>query len=190
MVLNVHRLLEIAISYTVHSQRIWILSTIISICASTLGGPGTSHALRRPWSPCSSGCEHAIYGACAEIPPCRTQFTVCRCLHLHEDTLSTTVHGVHHDPLAPLPPSRRCVWRVAIALCFTFLYLLLLVLSSPVYFGILTICHKDDILCSFGQGTTSVLPFARKGSVGVAPRCSLGSSFLTLLSSHCRATRW
>ena len=102
---------------------------------------------------------------------------VCRCLHLHEDVLSTTVHGVRHDPMAPLLPSRRCVWRVAITLCFTFLYLLLLVLFSPVYFGILTICHRDDILCSFGQGTTSVLPFSRKGSVGVAPRCCFWVKF-------------
>ena len=54
IVLNVHRLVEIAISYTVHSQRVWILSAIMCVCASTIGGPCTNHALRRPWCPRSS----------------------------------------------------------------------------------------------------------------------------------------
>ena len=35
-----------------------------------------------------------------------------------------------------------------------------------VYFRVLTICHKDDTLCSSGQGTTSGFPKTRKGSVG------------------------
>ena len=47
-------------------------------------------------------------------------------------------------------------------LCFTFLYFLLLMLSSPVSFGVLNICHKDGAICSFGQGTTSGLPYIRK----------------------------
>ena len=73
---------------------------------------------------------------------------------------------MHH-----LPPSRRCVLRVATTLCFTFLYLLSLVLSFLVYFRVLTICHKGDTLCSFDQGTTSGLLCTRKRSVGEAPRC-------------------
>ena len=43
-----------------------------------------------------------------------------------------------------------------------------------VYFGVLPICHKDGTLCSFGQGTTSGLPYTRKVSVGEAPRCCSG----------------
>ena len=43
-----------------------------------------------------------------------------------------------------------------------------------VYFRVLTICHKGDTLCSFGQGTTPGLPYTRKGCVGEAPRCCLG----------------
>ena len=37
-----------------------------------------------------------------------------------------------------------------------------------------TVCHKGDTLRSFGQGTTSGLPYTRKGSVGEAPRCCFG----------------
>ena len=73
-----------------------------------------------------------------------------RYLHLHDDALGTTTHGVSFDSVAPLPPSRRCVWRVAATLWFTFIYFLLLVLFSLVYFRIHTICHKGDTLCSFG----------------------------------------
>ena len=96
-----------------------------------------------------------------------------RCLHLH----------------APLPPSRRCVLRVATTLCFTFLYLLSLVLSFLVYFRVLTICHKGDTLCSFGQGTTSGLPCTRKGSVGEAPRCFFWVRFICQLVFH-RLAPW
>ena len=143
--------------------------------------------MRRPWRPRSSRCEHAVHGARVEIPSCTTQSTVCRCQHLHDYALSTTVHGVQHDLMALLPPSRRCVWRIASTLCFTFLYLLLLVLSSPVYFGVLNICHKDGAVCSFGQGTTSGLPYIRKGSVEEA---LIWVKFSSQLVSHFRVSWW
>ena len=69
-----------------------------------------------------------------------------------------------HFSVATLPPSRGRVWRVAAALCFTFLYLPSLVLSSPAYIGVLAICHKGDTLCSSGQGTTLGLPFPEKAA--------------------------
>ena len=56
-----------------------------------------------------------------------------RCLPLHDDALGTTAHGVPYVSVAPLPPSRRRVWRVATTLCFTCFYLLLLVHFSLVY---------------------------------------------------------
>ena len=61
-----------------------------------------------------------------------------RCLHMHDDALSTTVHGVHHDPVAPLPPSRRCVLRVATTLCFTFLYPSL---AGPLFYRVFPCPH-------------------------------------------------
>ena len=64
------------------------------------------------------------------------------CLHLHDDALDTTAHGVPYDSVAPLPPSRRCVWRVATTLWFTFLYFLSLVHFSLVYFRIHTIFFR------------------------------------------------
>ena len=42
-------------------------------------------------------------------------------------------HGVPYVSVAPLPASRRRVWRVATTLCFTFQNLLLLVHFSLVY---------------------------------------------------------
>ena len=42
-----------------------------------------------------------------------------RCLPLHDDALDTTAHGVPFDSVAPLPPSRHCVWRVAAGALFS-----------------------------------------------------------------------
>ena len=38
--------------------------------------PSYNHSLRRPWRPCLSECENAVYGACVEEPSWFTQFTV------------------------------------------------------------------------------------------------------------------
>ena len=59
--------------------------------------------------------------------------TRTRCLPLHDDALDTTAHAVPYVSVAPLPSLRGRVWRVATTLCFTFLYLLLLVLFPLVY---------------------------------------------------------
>ena len=67
MVPNVHRLIEVghAISYTVHREY-GLCVPIITVCASTVGGTRTNHALRQPWRPCRSGRENVVSGARVE----------------------------------------------------------------------------------------------------------------------------
>ena len=74
---------------------------------------------------------------------------------------------------------RVVVSYASLLLCFTFLYLLSLVLSSLA-------CYKGDTMF-FGQGTTSVLRVTRKGSVGGAPRCCFGKVNLPADVSSSRA---
>ena len=82
---------------------------------------------------------------------------------------------------APLPPSRGRVWRVATTLFHVSVPSLAGAIFSRVFpypyvavVRTVTICHKGDTLCSSGQGTTSGLPYTRKGCVGEAPRCCFG----------------
>ena len=87
-----------------------------------------------------------------------------RCLPLHDDTWSTTVHRVPYVSVTPLPPCSGRVSRVASTLWFTLLCFFSLVLSffSSVslypYVAVVwtvTIYQKNDTLCSSGPGTTS-----------------------------------
>ena len=83
-----------------------------------------------------------------------------RCLPLHDVALGTTAHEVPYVFVAPLPPSRGRVWRVATNLCFTFLYLLLLVQFPPVYLTV-SICGCGEDGHHLSQGRHSM--FLRPG---------------------------
>ena len=62
---------------------------------------------------------------------------------------------------APLPMELlMTLWLTVASLCLARRYNSRFPVSLP-SLAILTICHKGDTLCSFGQGTTSGLPEIR-----------------------------
>ena len=107
-----------------------------------------------------------------------------RCLPLHDVALGTTAQGVSLCFCGTIAtPASSCLARrynslfhVSIPSLAGAFFSRVCLYPFVALVRTVTICHKSDTLCSFGQGTTSGLPHIRKGSVGEAPRCCYGKS--------------